>query len=153
MMKLLEEIVIEDSIEIEVEPEAVFKFPLNLKDDVSYRVWHPSDHISLRWVKGKSWEVGLIVSAKEYIHGVVHTLKFVVTKMIPNRLIEYSPTYWLYRIFIPKNSFIIEQTSGGCIFRAVGCYRVGRIGKLFAKKRIAEGIASIKKHIREEGEF
>jgi len=29
-MKLLEEIVIEDSIEIEAEPEAVFKFLLNL---------------------------------------------------------------------------------------------------------------------------
>lgn len=112
-----------------------------------------SDHISLRWVKGKPWEVGSIVKAKEYIHGVVHTLKFVVTEMIPDRLIEYTPTFWLYRIFIPKNSFIIEQKPGGCIFKAVGCYRVGRIGKLFAKRRIDEGMASIKKHLREEGEF
>ena len=152
-MKLLEEIVIEDSIEIEAEPEAVFKFLLNLKDDASYRAWHPNDHISFRWVKGKPWEVGSIVYAKEYIHGVIHTLKFVVTKMIPNRLIEYIPTFWLFRIFIPRNSFIIERTSRGCNFKAVGCYRVGRIGKLFAKKRITEGINSIKKHLREEGEY
>ena len=82
-MKLLEEIVVEDSIEIEAEPEDVFKFLLDLKDDASYRAWHPNDHISLRWVKGKPWEVGSIVYAKEYIHGVIHTLKFVVTKMIP----------------------------------------------------------------------
>lgn len=153
MMKLLEEIVVEDSIEIEAEPEAVFRFLLNLKDDASYRAWHPKDHISLRWVKGEPWEAGSIVYAKEYIHGVVHTLKFVVTKMVPNRLIEYTPTFWLHRIFIPKNSFIIEQTSRGCNFKAVGCYRVGRIGRLLAKKRITEGIASIKRHLREEGEF
>ena len=152
-MKLLEDIVIEDTIEILAEPEAVFKFLLNLKDDKSYQAWHLKDHISLRWVKGKPWEVGSIVYAKEYIHGVVHTLKFVVTKVIPNRLIEYTPTFRLYRIFIPKNAFIIEQTSKGCLFKAFGCYRVGRIGKLLAKKRINEGIASIKKHLREEGEF
>lgn len=152
-MKLLEDIIVEDSIEIIAEPEAVFKFLLNLKDDESYQAWHPKDHISLRWVKGKPWEVGSIVYAKEYIHGVVHKLKFVVTRMIPNQLIEYTPTFWLFRLFIPKNAFIIEQTSKGCIFKAVGCYRVGRIGKLFAKRRISEGIDSIKKHLREEGEF
>ena len=152
-MKLLEEIVIEDSIEIYAEPEAVFKFLLNLKDDDSYQAWHPKDHISFRWVKGKPWEVGSVVYAKEYIHGVVHTLKFIVTKMIPNRLIEYTPTFRLYRIFIPKNSFILEPTSKGCLFKAVGIYRVGRIGKLIAKKRITKGIASIQKHLREEGEF
>ena len=151
-MKLLDDIVIEDSIEIEADPEAVFKFLLNLKDDAAYRTWHPSDHISLRWVKGKPWEVGSIVYAKEYIHGVAHTLKFLVTKTIPNQLIEYTPTFWLYRIFIPKNSFIIERTPRGCNFKAVGRYRVGKIGKLFAKKRITEGIDSIKKHLKEEGE-
>jgi len=151
-MKIFEKIIIEDSTEINAPPQAVFNFLLNLKDDESYRAWHPKDHISFRWVKGKPWAVGSIVHAKEYIHGVVHTLKFVVAQMIPNRLIEYYPTFWLFRIFIPKNLFIIDPTPTGCVFRAVGIYKVGRIGKLLAKKRITEGIASIKKHLREEGE-
>lgn len=151
-MKIFEEIIIEDSIEIDASPEAVFNFLLNLTDDASYRAWHSKDHISFKWVKGKPWEVGSIILAKEYIHGVVHRLKFVITQMIPNRFIEYSPTFWLFRIFIPKNQFIIEPTSNGCIFKAVGIYKVGRIGRVFAKKRIVEGIASIKKHLKEEGE-
>jgi Polyketide cyclase / dehydrase and lipid transport len=151
-MKILEEIVIKDSIEINASPESVFEFLVNMTDDESYRNWHPEDHISLRWLKGKPWEVGSVVCAKEYIHGVIHTFKFVTTKMIPNRLIEYMPTFCLYRIFIPKNSFIIEPTSIGCIFTAEGSYRIGRIGKLFAKNKIEKGIASMKKHLQEEGE-
>lgn len=151
-MKLLEDIRINDSIEINAPPESVFKFLLNLKDDESYRNWHPKDHISLYWLKGKPWEIGSVVCAKEYIHGVKHTFKFVTTKMIPNKLIEYKPTFWLYRIFIPKNSFAIEPTSSGCIFTAEGTYRIGRIGRLLAKNRIENGIASMKRHLREEGE-
>lgn len=151
-MKIFEEIIIEDSIEINAPPEAVFNFLLNLTDDASYKAWHPEDHISFRWVKGAPWKEGSVIHAKEYIHGVVHTLKFVVTRMIPNRYIEYSPIFWLFRIFIPKNQFIIEPTPKGCIFKAIGTYKIGRIGRLFAKKRIIEGISSIKKHLKEEGE-
>ena len=151
-MKLFEEIVIEDSIEIDAPPEAVFNFLLGLTDDTSYKAWHPEDHISLKWIKGKPWAVGSIVHAREYIHGVVHKLKFVVTRMTPNRFVEYSPTFWLMRVFIPKNQFIIEPAAKGCVFKAVGTYKVGRIGKLLARKRIADGIASIEKHLKEEGE-
>ena len=151
-MKILEDIVIKDSIEIGAPPESVFEFLLNINDDESYRNWHSKDHISLRWLKGKPWEIGSVVYAKEYIHGVKHTFKFVTTKMIPNQLIEYIPKFWLYRIFIPKNSFNIEPTSTGCIFTAEGTYRIGRIGKLLAKNKIEKGIASMKKHLREEGE-
>ena len=151
-MKILEDIRIKDSVEIHAPPEAVFEFLLDLNDDASYRNWHPEDHISLRWLKGKPWEVGSVVCAKEYIHGVKHTFKFVTTKMIPNRRIEYMPAFWFYRIFFPKNAFMIEPTSTGCVFTAEGVYRVGRIGKLLAKNRIEKGIASMKQHLREEGE-
>lgn len=150
-MRLLEDILIKDSIEINAPPESVFEFLINLNDDESYRNWHPKDHISLCWLKGKPWEIGSVVCAKEYIHGVKHTFKFVTTKMIPNKLIEYMPTFWFYRIFIPKNSFIIEPTSTGCIFTAEGTYRIGRIGKLLAKNKIEKGVASMKRHLREEG--
>ena len=151
-MKVLEDIRIKDSIEINALPESVFEFLLNLKDDESYRNWHPKDHISFCWLKGKPWEIGSVVCAKEYIHGVKHTFKFKITKMIPNKLIEYVPTFWIYRIFVPNNSFVIEPTLSGCIFTAEGKYRIGRIGKLLAKNKIEKGIASIKRHLQEEGE-
>jgi hypothetical protein len=38
-MKILEDILIKDSIEINAPSESVFEFLLNLKDDESYRNW------------------------------------------------------------------------------------------------------------------
>ncbi len=151
-MKIFEDIIIEDSIEIKAKPGVVFNFITSLVDNESYRKWHPKDHISLQWVKGKPWKKDSVVVAKEYVHGVKHTFKFIVTKVIENQLIEYKPTNKFLRIFIPINSFVFQSTSDGCVFSAIGCYRVGRIGKLLAKKYIEKGIESMKLHLSEEGQ-
>ena len=95
-MKLLEDIQIKDSIEINASPKSVFEFLCNLNDDESYRNWHPNDHISLCWLKGKPWEISSVVCAKEYINDVKRTFKIATTKMIPNKLIEYMLKFWLY---------------------------------------------------------
>lgn len=74
-MKIFEEIRIKDSIAIDSSPESVFEFLINITDDESYRNWHPKDHICLRRLKGKPWEIGSVVYAKEYIHGVKYTCR------------------------------------------------------------------------------
>ncbi len=56
-MALIEEVTLTDSIEIKATPERVFDFFAHLVDDESYRAWHPKDHVALRWLKGKPWEI------------------------------------------------------------------------------------------------
>jgi len=151
-MALLEDVILTDSIEIKTTPEKIFNFFANLVDDESYRAWHPDDHVALRWIEGQPWEEGSVVYAEEYIHGKLHKLKFVVTKVIPNREIEYAPVSWLLRRYSPKNTFSLQQKEGTCVFTATGTYRIGWLVKTFAKKRLERGLSSVKKHMKEEGE-
>lgn len=151
-MRLLEDIILKDSIEIKARPEAVFSFLTGITDDKSYQTWHPQDHVAFSWIKGEPWKEGSVLRAKEYLKGELHTLTFRVTKIIPNRTIEYVPSSWLLRIYYPKNTFIIDPTKDGCIFTAMGFFKVGRLVKTFAKNKLSTGIASVKKHMHEEGE-
>lgn len=150
-MKLLEDVFLEDSIEIKTTPERIFNFLTNLVDDESYRTWHPTDHVALSWIKGKPWKEGSIVCAQEYIHGKMHKLKFRITKIIPNKIIEYAPCFWLYRIYFPKNTFEMVREGEICTFTAKGHLRVGRLVKKFARNKLEFGIRSIKQHMKEEG--
>ena len=151
-MKLLEDIILKDSIEIRTTPEKIFNFLVNLVDDQSYRVWHSKDHVSLRWIKGRPWEEGSVVYAEEYIHGKLHKLKFLISKVVTNKTIEYVPVSKLLRIYFPKNTFNIEQKGDISVFTATAYMRIGRLVKTFAKKKLKQGISSIKQHMKEEGE-
>jgi len=151
-MALLNEVTLTDSIEIKTTPEKIFGFLINLVDDESYRAWHTDDHVSLRWIEGQPWEEGSVVHAEEYIHGKLHKLTFVVTKVVPNAEIEYVPVSRFLRKYFPKNTFHIEPKEGTCLFTATGTYRVGWLVRTFAKKRLDRGLSSVRKHMKEEGE-
>ena len=151
-MALLEDIVLTDSIEIKTTPEKIFNFLTSLVDDESYRAWHHDDHVALCWLKGQPWEEGSVAYAEEYIHGKLHKLKFVVTKVVPNKEIEYVPVSRLLRRYFPKNKFSIQQKGETCIFIASGIFRLGWLVKTFFKKHLVQGLASVKKHMKEEGE-
>lgn len=151
-MALLEEMTLTETIKIKTTPEKIFKFLTSLVDDESYRAWHPDDHVTLRWIVGQPWLEGSVVYAEEYIHGKLHKLKFTVTKVEPNKRIEYTPTSKFLRIYFPKNEFIIEQKGDSCLFIASATCRIGWIAKTFFKKAIDKGLSSAKKHMREEGE-
>ena len=82
-------ITLSDSIEVEATPEEVFEWLVErFKDKESYQAWHP-DHVDIRWIKGGPLKEGSIVCADEYLHGVLHRLKFRIVKIVPNRRIEY----------------------------------------------------------------
>jgi uncharacterized protein YndB with AHSA1/START domain len=151
-MKLMEDVFLTDSIEIRTTPDKIFEFFYNLVDDASYRAWHPDDHVTLRWIKGSPWQEGSVIYAEEYSHGKLHKLTFVVTKVVPNRKIEYVPVSRFLRRYFPKNTFSVEQKEGTCVFTATGTYRLGWLAKTFAKKRLERGLSSVKKHMKEEGE-
>ena len=151
-MALMEDVTLTDSIEIKTTPEKVFDFLVHLVDDESYRAWHPEDHVALRWLKGNPWEEGSVVYAEEYIHGKLHKLKFLVTKVVPNREIQYVPVSRFLRRYFPKNTFYIELKEETCVFTAKGTYRVGWLVRTFASNKLNRGLSSVRKHMEEEGE-
>ncbi len=151
-MALMEDVTLTDSIEIKTTPEKIFDFLVHLVDDESYRAWHPKDHVALRWLKGNPWEEGSVVYAEEYIHGKLHKLKFLVTKVVPNREIQYVPLSRFLRRYFPKNTFYIELKEEACVFTATGTFRVGWFVRTFANNRLNRGLSSVRKHMKEEGE-
>jgi hypothetical protein len=151
-MALLEDLTLTDTIEIKTTPEKIFSFLTGIVDDDSYRAWHQKDHVSFRWLKGQPWVEGSVMYAEEYIHGKLHKLKFIVTKVVPNKKIEYTPVSRFIRKFFPKNEFLIKQNGEFSLFTATGTYRVGWIGKTFFNKTIDKSISSVKSHMKEEGE-
>jgi len=151
-MKLLEDVILTDSIEIETTPEKVFGFFLQIVDDASYQAWHPEDHVTFRWIKGEPWQKDSVAHAEEYIHGKLHKLKFLITEVVPNRKIEFAPLSRFLRIFFPKNTFSIEPKEHSCVFTASGHLRIGRLAKTLARKKLEHGISCVRKHMKEEGE-
>ena len=77
---------------------------------------------------------------EEYFHGKLHKLTFVVTKMVPNREIEYVPVSRFLRRYFPKNAFSIESTSASCVFTATIHLRLPLLPRLLAKKSVEQGL-------------
>jgi len=140
-------ITLEDSIEIKTTPEKVFEWLIQLRHKEAYQAWHP-DHVDIHWIKGEPFQIGSIVYFEEYLHGRLHKVKFLCTKIVPNREIEYRPLF-PWSIFTPKSSFVMEpKGKKSCIFTATSYLRLGPLFLKIAKKRLDATM----KHIKEEGE-
>ncbi len=150
-MRLEKEGVLTHSIEINTTAEEIFRFIRNLDNDENYKAWH-TDHVSMHWSKGLPWQEGSVVYAKEYFGGKLHKLKFVVTKVVANREIEYVPVSWFMKRYVPKLTFSVEPKNNVCIFTASTYYRLPFLPMLYAKKHIEKGLDGVRKHIKEEGE-
>jgi len=141
-----------DSIKVKAAPEEVFEWLVQrFRDKESYRAWHP-EHVDIRWIKGELLREGSIVYAEEYLQGDLHKLKFRITKVIPNRLIEYRSLFPL-SLLAPGNKFSIEpKGENSCVFTASGSLRIPRW--LFKKmhKKHEHKIEATERHMREEGE-
>jgi uncharacterized protein YndB with AHSA1/START domain len=136
-----------DSIEIKTTPEHVFNWLTNIKTGKDYQAWHP-DHVDCRWTKGEPFQVGSVLYFEEYLHGEMHKLKFLCTKVVPNRLIEYKPSF-PWSIFMPKSQFVMEpRGEKACVFTATISFRAGSLFKKLGKKRVE----AVKQHMKEEGE-
>ena len=136
-----------DSIRIKTSPEKIFTFLIRLKDTESYKAWHPDD-VLMRWIKGKPFTEGSIAYFEEYLHGKIHKVKFMCTRVVPNRLIEYRPPFPLSIIF-PGNQFIIEPVGeGSCIFTATVKARMGPLSRRLSRRRLED----VRRHMKEEGE-
>ena len=108
--------------------------------------------MTFRWIRGEPWTEGAVLYAEELLHGKIHKLKFVVSKIVPEREIVYVPAIPLLRFYFPGNRFLIEPTREGCMFIAEASFRIGKLFKWLAGRKLERGLQSVKKHMREEGE-
>lgn len=145
-------IFLSDTVEVEASAEEVFEWLVQrMRDKESYQAWHP-DHVDIRWIKGEPLEEGSILSADEYLHGALHTLKFRIVRIMPNRRIEYRSLFPL-SLLAPGNTFEIEsEGEGRCTFTASGSLRLPRWLFENVSKRHRGKIEAVKKHMKEEGE-
>lgn len=151
-MRMLEDVILKQSTEIRTTSEKIFGFFSNLVDDESYRAWHSDDHVALRWLKGSPWQKGSVIYAEEYIDGELHKLTFIVTRVVPNREIEYVPVSRFRRRYAPKYTFSVESKDASCVFTATVHTRIPLLLRLIAKKKVERGLSSVMKHMKEEGE-
>ncbi len=151
-MQILEDIFVSESIEVRTTPNKVFDFLCNIVDDDSFRAWHPQDHVTFRWLKGLPWQEGSIAYSEEYLHGKLQKAKIIVTKVVPNRKIIYVPLSHYIRKFVPEMGFHIEPKGKYCVFTATSHGRFPRLIKILLKKKYDKNLASVIKHIKEEGE-
>ncbi len=142
-MVLFDEEVLTDSVEIQATPDKVFDFLTGIRDDESYRAWHPEDHVAFRWLRGEPWQVGSVAYAEEYLHGKLHKLKFQVTEVVANRKIVYAPASRLLRVFFPHNVFLIEPKGEACVFTASGSTRIGRLARALAGNKVEAGLRGV----------
>lgn len=143
---------LEDSIEVKAPPAKVFEFLVQcMKDKEAYKSWHP-EHVDIYWIKGQPLEEGSIFCAEEYLQGNLHKLKFRVSRVEPDRIIEYRPLFPL-SIIASGNMFNIEpKEKGNCIFSAKGHIRFPLwLFKKIHKAHTGKLEASVK-HMKEEGE-
>ena len=150
-MPFFEDVVVAESIPIKTTPEDLFTYLTAIVDDESFKMLN-AKNVSFRWLKGEPWTVGSVAYAEKYLHGKLHKFEFVITKIVPNRHIEYMPTSRLTRRLFPKKEFIIEKEGNGCLFISSATFRVGWIGKVFFKNAIEKGLSDFRSYLREEGE-
>jgi hypothetical protein len=143
---------LKDSIEVKATPDRVFEWLVQcMKDKESYQAWHP-EHVDINWIKGHPLQEGSILCIEEYLQGYLHKLKFRITRIEPNRMIEYRPLFPL-SIIATGNTFTMDpKGQDGCVFTAKGHIRF----PLWLFKRMhknhAGKLEASEKHMREEGE-
>ena len=136
-----------DSIEIHTTPKELFAWLGRLPQE--YRSWHP-DHVSLRVLHGSMLMVGSEIECEEYLHGKLHTMRFRISKVVPDRRVEFDV------IGMGRGAF--EAQVNGDTLNFVAELDIGSeapiIGLLFDyiftwffKKRIK----SMRQHMTEEG--
>ncbi|UCC38592.1 MAG: SRPBCC family protein [Candidatus Aminicenantes bacterium] len=137
------------SIEIKTSPEKIWAFFVNLEQN--YTTWHPEDHVSFKWIKGKPWEEGSAFYAEQYAKGKLTKFKGTVCEVIPNRKIVFKFSFPI-SLISPKIEWLIEPKGSNSVFTAITHARAGVFfGKIF-KKHWKNSKELHDKHTGEEGE-
>lgn len=142
--KPLTHMVLHDETSLKVTPHEVFQFFEDMERH--YLHWHP-DHVLYRWEGTPGVAEGRIFYFEEYIAGKLLKKRVVFTKVVPDSHIEFAPTFWLMRLFLPRMTFRIEPLPQGCRFIAEVQLRMGPIAQWLHRRELA----AVREHMRVEG--
>jgi hypothetical protein len=125
--------VLRDSVSIEASPEKIFQFFQEMERN--YLRWH-HDHVLFRWVSGRGLSEGHVFYFEEYIAGKLLKKNVVFTRVVPNQHVEFAPTFWLMKLFLPRMLFRIESDPVGSRLIAEIHLRIGPLAQRFQRKEL-----------------
>lgn len=137
--------ILKDSTRIGTTPNAIFGFFEEMERN--YVAWHP-DHLLFRWVSGRGVNQGTVFYFEERIGGKLLKKKVVFTRIVPGQHIEFTPTFWLLKLFLPRLLFRIVEEPEGCLFTAELHLRMGPLAARLNKRELD----AVRLHMHEEGE-
>ena len=136
-----------DTIEIYCTPSQLFTWLSRIPDE--YTSWHP-DHVACRVLHGSLLEVGSELECEEFLHGKLHSMRFRMTRVIPDKRVEFEIAG------MGRGAF--EAEGSGDIVRFVAELEIGSnmliIGRLFDfifSLFFRQRIEAMKQHMAEEG--
>lgn len=145
-MKFFEHITLTNTVQIAVNAGTVWRFFEHL--DQNYKAWHPQDHISCTWTKGRPHEIGSIVEAVELIAGKARKVRMKCTAVDKHKRIEYE-TLLPLGLFHPSSTYLIKETGPRSVeFTALDRFRV----PMWLRPIVGPLIAATDRHIKEEGQ-
>jgi hypothetical protein len=136
-------VLLAESVELRAPPERVHQFFAQMAEN--YRRWHP-DHISFEWLDGGRLEPGMRFRFAERIGGKLMTKAVRFTRIEPG-LIEFTPTSWLLRLFLPSIRFVIEGAGERTRVRQEIHLRIGPLAARLNRREIE----AVRRHMRDEG--
>jgi hypothetical protein len=137
-------LVTETSPEIRAVPEQVFAFFARMESH--YEKWHP-DHVLFRWLDPPVLKPGVRFHFEERIGGKLLKKTVAFTRVEPGSLIEFAPTSRLFRIFLPRISFLIRRTNGSITVTQDIHLRIGPLAQWLNRRELD----AVRRHMREEG--
>ena len=138
--------VLRDSIEVHAPVARLFEFFDGMSQE-RYLGWHP-DHRVFRWTQGRGIGLGNRFYFEEVIVGKLLKKSVQFTRVEEDSHIEFAPTFWLMRLFLPRLVFRAEVTGPGTFrFIAEIFLRVGPLGAQLNKREFD----AVREHMRIEG--
>ena len=137
--------VLRDTIDVSSAPERIVGFFEDM--EARYLQWHP-DHRLFRWTTGRGLAVGNAFYFEEIIAGKRLKKNVRFTHIDPPSHIEFAPTFWLMRLFLPRLLFRIEVV-GPTVCRVVAEIHL-RMGPVAARLNRRE-LDAVREHMRLEG--
>ena len=137
--------ILREVTEVRATPETIFAFFEDIERH--YTEWHP-DHVLFRWNHGRGLTEGNVFYFEEHIAGKLLKKRVRFTRIVEHEYLEFAPTFWLMRLFLPRLSFRIEhQADGVCRVVAEIYLRVGPLGARLNRREFD----AVREHMRVEG--
>ena len=136
-----------DRVEIQTTPAQVFAWLGCMPQE--YQAWHP-DHVACRVLQGSMLEVGSEIACEEYLHGKLHAMRFRMTKVIPDKRVEFEVEG------MGRGAFEAEESGDGVRFVAeldIGSEApiLGRLFDFIFPRLFKNRIEAMRQHMAEEG--